>query len=143
MSEGYAQKFYVSKELSRLNDTLTREINEVKFSMAQMDDCCLRKDPSETEPVAVDYIYDEKFSDIDEEFRDIYERINFRKRFRASFNLSKLKKIKIINFKFQWKIQQRRVSTLTFLSRRDNSETRGRPERDGSKRIPKSHHSKQ
>ncbi|CAG5099463.1 Oidioi.mRNA.OKI2018_I69.XSR.g16535.t2.cds [Oikopleura dioica] len=78
MSEGYAQKFYVSKELSRLNDTLTREINEVKFSMAQMDDCCLRKDPSEAEPVAADYLYDEKFSDIDDKIRDIYERINFR-----------------------------------------------------------------
>ena len=85
MSEGYAQKFYVSKELSRLNDTLTREINEVKFSMAQMDDCCLRKDPSEAEPVAADYLYDEKFSDIDDKFRDIYERINFRKRFTNYF----------------------------------------------------------
>ena len=89
MSDGYAQKNYVSKELSRLNDTLTREINEVKFSMAQMDDCCLRQDASEvvpTQAILPQYLFEDKFSSIDEKIRNLSERVNSRKGFAQLLN---------------------------------------------------------
>jgi hypothetical protein len=83
MSDGYAQQDYVSKELSRLNDTLTREISQVKFSMAQMDDCCLREDVSETERVQIlpNYLSEEKIMSMNDKLTDLYQRIQSRKVF--------------------------------------------------------------
>jgi len=108
MSDGYAQQDYVSKELSRLNDTLTREISQVKFSMAQMDDCCLRKDVSEAEHAQTlpNYLSEEKLISIDDKLNDLYQRIQLRKVFDKKkiyffFNFKKFKK-----FLFKKKIKK-------------------------------------
>ena len=131
MSDGYAQQDYVSKELSRLNDTLTREISQVKFSMAQMDDCCLRQDVSETEPVQIlpNYLSEEKIMSMNNQLTDLYQRIQSRKGFDEQKIIMKKKILKFWacnKFKKDLTMQQRRVGRThtwkkTFRSSRTSS----------------------